>query len=503
MSVLPKINMRRTMLIARRDYLGYIKTWGFWISFFLPFIFGALGILFSVMDFDFSPQKYETILDETGIHAPGLQAKLDADNAKIERLAIEGLTETPLFSEEQGAELLQRYDTGGIDAAKAFAEQNLPGIGPQLDKVLDAAKPGFIYLDPPAQTLDGLMPYLKGDAKIEIEGEKVELGGALVIREGEEGAAKIEYWSSNINSRKSINLAEDYFKDRAELAYLESGGLTKDGLKAARKGTTEAEVFNPTKVRGADGTGQEVTQTDRVPYIVSAVLAAVLWLTVFSGAYMLLTSMLEEKLNKLLEMMLASTRFAEIILGKLLGVAALTITAMAPYILIGILSVVAIIFFPPPGMEEVAAGLTQSFTPKLIIFFLIFLVLGYIFYGACFIALGSLSQSMQDAQTLTTPIMFVLMGAVFVVPIGLTAPDSPLLVFASWFPLSSPFAMIMRLPADPPLWQLILSVVLLAVMTFGVILLAGRIFRFGVLSGAGVKVATDWFKRTILRRKTV
>jgi len=78
-----------------------------------------------------------------------------------------------------------------------------------------------------------------------------------------------------------------------------------------------------------------VTKEDRAPYMVAAALAFFLWLTVFSGAYMLLTSMLEEKLNKLLEMMLASTRFAEIIFGKLLGVAALTLTAMAPYIILG------------------------------------------------------------------------------------------------------------------------------------------------------------------------
>jgi len=129
-------------------------------------------------------------------------------------------------------------------------------------------------------------------------------------------------------------------------------------------------------------------------------------------------------------------------------------------------------------------------------------VLGYIFYGSLFIALGALAESMQDAQTLTTPIMFILMGCMFVVTTGLTSPDGPLLIFASWFPLSSPFAMIMRLPANPPLWQLCLSVGLLLVCTLGVVILSGRIFRFGVLSGSGVKGATDWFKRTILRRKT-
>jgi len=271
-------------------------------------------------------------------------------------------------------------------------------------------------------------------------------------------------------------------------------------LDEAEDESITIEAFDPTKEKTSDGEGQKVSSKDRIPYFVAFGLSMMLWMTVFSGAYMLLTSMLEEKMNKLLEMMLATTRFSEIILGKLLGVALLTLTAILPYIIMGIGGVIGTIIFGP---SDIAQGLITAFSPKMITFFMVFLILGYIFYGSLFIALGALAESMQDAQTLTTPIMFILMGAVFVVPIGLTTPDSPLLIFASWFPLSSPFAMLMRLPADPPLWELILSVLLLAVTTLGVILLSGRIFRFGVLSGAGVKVATDWFKRTILRRKTV
>ena len=69
---LPQISLRRTLLIAQRDFYGYVKTWGFWISFFMPFIFGALGVIFATIDLDvsLSPVKYETIIDETGKHGP-------------------------------------------------------------------------------------------------------------------------------------------------------------------------------------------------------------------------------------------------------------------------------------------------------------------------------------------------------------------------------------------------------------------------------------------------
>jgi len=62
-------NPRRTLLIAKRDFLGYIKTWGFWISFFLPFICGAIGFFAATLDLDLTTSRYEAILDDTGQHA--------------------------------------------------------------------------------------------------------------------------------------------------------------------------------------------------------------------------------------------------------------------------------------------------------------------------------------------------------------------------------------------------------------------------------------------------
>ena len=397
---------------------------------------------------------------------------------------------------KDAVELKETIEEKGLDEARDLLTEKFPALGVQL-KQMESVVPKMNIIDTPVDNLDALKSLIKDQKPVQFNGEDVKLNG--VIHVYNDGELKADYWSPNFNDSAAQRLAERYFENLARNDYLKTGGLGAEGLEKALDDTVDVKAYDPTKIATADE-DQAVTEKDRIPYIVAFALSMMLWMTVFSGAYMLLTSMLEEKMNKLLEMMLATTRFSEIILGKLLGVALLTITAILPYIIMGIGGVIGAIIFGP---SDIAQGLITAFSPKMITFFVIFLVLGYIFYGSLFIALGALAESMQDAQTLTTPIMFILMGAVFVVPIGLTTPDSPLLIFASWFPLSSPFAMLMRLPADPPLWQLILSVVLLAITTLGVILLAGRIFRFGVLSGAGVKVATDWFKRKILRRKTV
>ncbi len=489
---LPQLDMRRVYLIARRDFLGYVKTWGFWLSFFMPFVFGFMGFFMSGAIDKIEPTRYETILDETGQYAqPILDLKAERQK-KIEWKAIETVLEFTNMSEEGIAGYKTRYESEGIEGLLSDFEGALPSS--QIDKIKNSAQGNTRFVDPPNTDLEVLKDYLKGDTTLVIDGESQKLNGVLHIYE-HEGKAKADYWSGNVNSKYVQRLAEDYFEDKAEQEYLASGGLSKDGLTQAKKGTTSIQAFDPNK--SADD-GQAVTKADKIPLIVAAVASGILWLTIFSGAYMLLTSMLEEKLNKLMEMMLATTRFSEVIFGKLLGVAALTITAMLPYIAIGIFAAILYVVQGPP---EFMTQFKASITPKLIIFFFVFLILGYVFYGALFIALGSLAESMQDAQTLTTPIMIVLTACILVVPMAFESPDSPLLTFAAWFPLSAPFAAIARLPMDPPWWELALSAFFLFLLSIGVVALAGRIFRYGVLSGSGVKGVTDWIKRVIFRRK--
>jgi ABC-2 type transport system permease protein len=486
--------MRRTYLVARRDFLGYVKTWGFWISFFLPFIFGAIILFASQMNINVQPLRYETILDETGEHKPGIIALHDAryDNIKIATLkGVSGFS----LSDADNERLSEIFKTEGFEAALSYADDIKPG----LKSSLQFPEQKTVFIAPPSNNIEELKSIIREEKLISAGDDMVKLDGVLHINNDRE-KPEVNYWSPNINNNTVQNLARDYFNDRATRDYLKTGGLTPQGLAQARTGSARIKAFDPTKTETGSKEGQAVTDADKIPQIVSVVMAGILWLTVFSGSYMLLTSMLEEKLNKLMEMMLASTRFSEIIFGKLIGVAALTIAAMLPYIIIGILGIVAVFLMADAA---VVAGLAKAFSLKMMIFFPVFLILGYIFYGALFIALGALAESMQDAQTLTTPIMLMLTACIMVVPLGLESPDSALLDFAAWFPLSAPFAAIVRLPSDPPWWELIVSASFLFVVSIGVIWVAGRVFRYGVLSGSGVKGVKSWIARVIFRRKPV
>ena len=489
-------NPRRTLLIAKRDFIGYIKTWGFWISFFLPFICGAIGFFAATLDISLTSSRYEAILDDSGVHAAAIEQRFHAEQTEITRTAYETLRLA--MPEAQHAKLIGKLETGGISAAQDYLET----VQPVLASRLKLPIPAIVFVKPPAASIEALQPYLKGEKQISVDGEAVSLDGVLHLTRAERSdQIKANYWSGNINSNRLSQLAQGYFKEKAAESYLAKGQLSLEGYNEAQRGSIEMQSFNPNKsVDIAAGESQAVTIEDRLPFMIAVIMSAFLWLTIFSGSYMLLTSMLEEKLNKLLEMMLSSVQFSEVILGKLLGVAALTLTAMLPYIILGFGVVLAVFFLSPD--PDIVRGIAASFPPKLIFFFCLYLLLGYVFYGAMFIAIGSLAQSMQDAQTLTTPIILILTACIMIVPIAINAPDSDIVRWASWFPLSAPFAAIIRLPSDPPVIELILPALFVFLITVGMIIISGRIFRYGVLSGSGVASVKAWFSRVILRRKS-
>jgi ABC-2 type transport system permease protein len=489
------ISPRRTYLIARRDFLGYIKTWGFWLTALGPFLGIIFGILFPLILSGSEPTRYATILDETGMHAGAIEELLVTNNDKELESILRGAARITIPQKDKEA-FNKVLDEQGIDAARELILET----SPIMAKLLDLPDTKLVFISPPANTVEELKPYLTGTEKLTIENEVQTLSGVLHIYETD-GETKAEFWSTAPNKNELVSLANQYFADAASQKYMAAAGLSRKQALQERKNALRVSTFNPSKQIGDDGT-QTVTAKDRIPYLVAAGLAMMLWFTVFTGAYMLLVSMVEEKINKVLEMLLATTRFSEIFLGKLLGVAALTLASLLPWIILGGIGFYGAMQFADGAIAE---GLTKALSPQMIVFLPVFFILGYVFYGSMFIALGALAESMQDASTLMTPMVLLLTACIMVVPIGIAYPDSPLLAAAAWFPFSAPFAAVIRLPSDPPLWETLGSMMVLIVSSALVIWGSARMFRHGILSGGGMAAIKSWgkawFSRIVLRKK--
>ncbi len=498
------LNLRRIYLIARRDFLGYVRTWGFWIAVLSPFFGLIFGLAMSVLSLRAEPQRLVTIIDETGQYERQVIEAIDEERASTDKILLQQSGRF-LLPENERAAFDSLLENKGSAAGRVFLEENYPDLAARLKLPDQNLKIMSLPLGASGEgyaNIETAKAYLTGERALPLNagGSEEQSGGAAlsgilhIYMDGSRPAA--DYWTTNpnaagleryINNIFRLEAADNYFSDteQSRAAY----GRALDAAPIAAK-------LDPSKTIRADGGGQEITLADNIPFLVAAAFSGILWLAIFSGVYMLLMSMVEEKVNKALEMLLASTRFTEILFGKLLGVVALTLASIAPWILIAGGGLYVVLGLGLIGGEDnlIAAAIGQAISGKMIGFFALFFLLGYIFYGTLFMALGALAESMQDAQTLVTPILLLLTLCLMVVPIGISTPDSPLLRAASFFPPSAPFATLIRLPSEPPIWEITLSAGILFISTIFIVWLSARLFRHGVLSGGGMGNALAVFK---------
>jgi ABC-2 type transport system permease protein len=264
----------------------------------------------------------------------------------------------------------------------------------------------------------------------------------------------------------------------------------RDALRAAnRTQVLSAAGIDPAVVAGTDRFrpevslfsprsegGGEVSFRDRLPGVIGLAFGFILWSLIITGASILLNSVMEEKANKILEVLLSSASATEILTGKVLGVALLTLTVLVVWGGIAALGLTAGV---PDIARDVLAVLMDG---GLLIYFLLYMVGGYLMYAVLFAAIGAFCETPRDAQTLMGPIMMVLVVPILVMQMALRTPDAAVVKVLSWVPFFTPFLMSARVPSDPPLIEIVGTLLGMFAFALLMIWLAGRAFRAGALS---------------------
>jgi ABC-type Na+ efflux pump permease subunit len=205
-------------------------------------------------------------------------------------------------------------------------------------------------------------------------------------------------------------------------------------------------------------------------FAVPGVLMFIVFMIVMTSTPQLLNSVIEEKMSRISEVLLGSATPFEIMMGKLLGNVGLALILAFLYVSAG---------------YGVAAyyGYADAVPPHLLALLAFFLLLAIFFYGSLYMAVGSGCSELKDAQSLMMPVMLLSVLPAFVWTAVITNPSSPISVGMSLFPPSTPFLMLLRMALHPapPLWQVVLSVVLTTLTAIGTVWAAGKIFRTGIL----------------------
>ena len=253
--------------------------------------------------------------------------------------------------------------------------------------------------------------------------------------------------------------------------------------------------------------------------VLGGLMGGLMYFVIFIYGSMVMRSVMEEKLSRIVEVMVSSVRPINLMMGKLIGVGGVGLTQLALWaFLIPIVLIIASALIPgvdPAHMTSSVDAVTQVdqgsfdnfsfhqvkdaiFNLKwwliLPVFFIFFLG-GYFIYSSLFAAMGSaINEDMGEGQQLMMPIVLVVLCAFYMLFPVLSNPNGSLAVFASMFPLFSPIIMPARLAFDPPWWQIVLSIIIMLCTVWFFIWLTSRIYRVGILMYGKKATIREMFK---------
>ncbi len=227
------------------------------------------------------------------------------------------------------------------------------------------------------------------------------------------------------------------------------------------------------------GKEKEVSSKDVIRQWAPLVFVYLLWVSIFTIAQLLLTNTIEEKSNRIIEVLLSSISPLELMTGKILGIAATGLTTIGCWILFFL---VALKF--GPRMMDIPVDVDMSILisdPSFLLSFVVYFLLGFLLYASMMVGIGSACNSIKEAQNLMSPIMVLLMLPLMaMMPVG-QDPNGTLARVLSFIPPFTPFVMMNRAAGPPAMWEYVATTLLLVVSVALAFMAAAKIFRVGIL----------------------
>jgi len=349
--------------------------------------------------------------------------------------------------------------------------------------------------------------FVKEDAetiKTQLRGENPKNYSALlVVPEIKNPRAKdlrVQYFSNEPISidldiavkRRLEKAMRNYKIDRLE--------LDKKALQAL---DTDVDIRSK-KLTVEEGESADTTAASLVGAGLGSIMGFMMYLSIFVYGMMVMRSVMEEKMNRIVEVVISSVRPTTLLLGKIIGVGAVGLTQVLAWMVLipAVVFLVSLFFgFDPSVAQEmpnspdidpeevenmalqVMTGIKDMNWWVIIPTFIVYFLGGYFMYASLFAAVGSaMGDDLGEGQSLTIPIIIPVILALYIMMAAIKAPNSSLAVWSSFIPLFAPIVMPARIPFEPPAWQIILSLVIVILSAGVLVWLAGRIYRVGILN---------------------
>ena len=448
------MNLRTISIIIRREYLNKVKKKSFLIiTFLVPILFVALCILPTVIMMGTKESaKTIAVVDRSGIVLPFLED-----------------TETIHY---------QDYSAFSVDSAKTF-------LGAGVDAVLSISE-------------------------LDVEGKTV-------------SAETFSQKPLGVDMTESVNRR---INDAVEAYRIDSYGI--ENLEAIM-----ADVKSHVRLTSytMDKEGKESISESGVYMAISMILGMALYMFIALFCGMVMSSVIEEKSSRVVEVLISSVKATELMFGKIIGVALVALTQFLLWIVLCavLLGVAGMVFGPKfdlnalmgdpvtatvagqsinmgsaidlTALGEMTEAADSTVAPaaapdemgvilgtvrnlplgRILVSFLLYFILGYLLYASIFAAIGSAVENEGDSQQLQLPVTIPLLLGFFIALYAYKAPDSALVFWGSMIPFTSPIVMLARIPFGVPVWEIVVSLVVLF-LTFAVFAyLSAKIYKVGIL----------------------
>ena len=289
-----------------------------------------------------------------------------------------------------------------------------------------------------------------------------------------------------LNLRKSIEKQLEQISERNKL---KQAGINLDVIEQAK-----TNINIETKIITSEG--NTTSSSTEASIGIGFITGILIYMFIFMYGTMVMRGVIEEKTNRIVEIIISSVKPFQLMIGKILGVALVGLTQFILWIVLTIIisSIAEIIFFDTTEITNNLDSVDQSvilneFTRltggiNLILIFISFLfyfLFGYLMYSALFAAVGSAVDAEADTQQFMLPITIPLIFSFILIQPVMDNPDGILAFWLSIIPLTSPIIMMARLPFGVESWQLIISMILLILGFIFTTFIAGKIYRTGIL----------------------
>jgi ABC-2 type transport system permease protein len=464
--------MNRILLVARRDYRQTVATRAFKITLLIMPLMIAISA--GATSFLRPPATVAYVMaDATGRVAPVIEHRLEMDYQRqllrdLSTYARRWNAPEPGDGWADDAAVESFIHDGGAAAAlrRMHLPAGTPAFKPTVRPYLRVPVPPDVPTDRGADAFGrALAPYLAGDIQTG-EGKRA-LAVALYIPP--QGSARV--WTNGRASGALIGVVQDERTHLARLATLRANGV--DAVTAARIEAMQAPLVVSTPPPG--GGREQMTVRSVVPL---GLVYLLLMSALITGG-MMLQGVIEERSNRLLEAVLACIEPREMMLGKLIGLGAVGLTILAAWVGCALFAAFAIEGAIADYLRPSLAVLNQ---PWMILAMIFYFFSGYLILAMAYLTIGSLSNSMQDAQAYLMPVtMGVLLPVMLMVTSTLQNPGGWLPQVMSWIPVYTPFAMLARLGTGVSVTEILGTGLLLVVFVTVEMILLGRVFRASLL----------------------